>query len=59
MSNTKQYVPITPGGTVLIELAAETEDGAWTKLINDASHMPYKTKQNFINRGYTIGKLKD
>ena len=48
------YVPITPGGTACTWLASPTEDEAWAALLKEAAHMPYKTKENFIARGYTI-----
>lgn len=51
----KYFVPITPGGTVCLWLKSTTSDEAWEKLLKDASHMPYKTKENFIKRGYEMG----
>lgn len=54
----KKYVPITPGGTICIWLASKTEEAAWRKLLEDAAHMPYKTKENFIKRGYTVEELR-
>lgn len=39
-------------------LRSRTEDEAWSKLLKDAAHMPYKTKENFIKRGYTVEKLE-
>lgn len=53
------YIPETPGGTVLTWLESDTEDEAWKKLMEDAAHMPYKTKQDFINRGYTVHKWEE
>lgn len=50
------WVPVTPGGTVCDWLMAKTEDEAWANLLRDAAHMPYKTKENFIARGYTVEK---
>lgn len=50
------YVPVTPGGTACDWLASATEDKAWERLLIDAAHMPYKDKQAFINRGYTVEK---
>jgi hypothetical protein len=49
-----QYVPVTPGGTACVWLASPTEDEAWAKLLIDAQHMPYKTKEGFVKRGYTV-----
>lgn len=51
-----KYVPITPAGTPYIWLAVKTEE-AWKKLLKDAAHMPYKTKENFQKRGYTVEKV--
>ena len=48
------YVAFTPGETLVYESAAKTEQGAWDKLMKAAAHMPYKTKENFIKRGYTV-----
>ena len=50
----KTYVPVTPGGTICIWLEADTEDKAWDKLLEDASHMPYGSKEAFIERGYEV-----
>ena len=50
------YIPVTPGGTVCIWLESDTEDEAWEKLMKDASHMPYKNKDGFIDRGYSVEK---
>lgn len=49
-----KFVPVTPGGTPLAYLSSKTKDEAWAKLLTEAAHMPYKTKENFIKRGYTI-----
>lgn len=51
------YVPVTPGGTFLYHLQSSTEDEAWKKLLKDAAHMPYITKENFIKRGYSVEKI--
>lgn len=40
-------------------LEADTEDGAWANLLEDAAHMPYKTKEHFIKRGYTVEEWED
>ncbi len=53
------YIPVTPAGTELFDLQAKTEQGAWDKLMRAASHMPYKTKENFIKRGYTVDKFEE
>jgi len=52
------FVPVTPGGTVVMSLESATEEEAWKKLLIDAAHMPYKTKVNFIKRGYTVEEIK-
>lgn len=52
------YIPYTPAGTCLAHLEANTEDKAWANLLKDAAHMPYKTKENFIKRGYTVEKFE-
>jgi hypothetical protein len=49
-----QYVPVTPGGTACVWLASPTEAEAWSKLLVDAAHMPYRTKEGFVKRGYTV-----
>jgi hypothetical protein len=48
------YVPITPGDTPLIHLASSTEEQAWTRLLEDARHMPYPDKDAFQKRGYSV-----
>ncbi len=52
------YVPVTPGGTVLMHLERTTEKEAIKALLKDAAHMPYKTWENFEKRGYYIGKAE-
>jgi hypothetical protein len=54
----EQYVPVTPGGTPCVWLAAKTEAQAWANLLVDAAHMPYKTIENFKKRGYRVEKWK-
>lgn len=51
------YVPVTPGGTVCTWLESSTEDEAWEKLLEDASHMPYDGREGFEARGYTVVEL--
>lgn len=53
--STKWY-PVTPAGTVIVWLASDTADEAWQKLLEDASHMPYKGKEEFRRRGYRVGE---
>lgn len=50
----KWFVPVTPAGTPIAHLASSTEQEAIKKLLIEASHMPYKTWDNFKKRGYTI-----
>lgn len=57
--NKGSFVPVTPGGTPCFWLASNTEDEAWEKLIVDAAHMPYKTKEGFVARGYTVEYFKE
>lgn len=52
------YIPVTPGGTMLVGLAASTEQEAIRRLMKDAAHMPYGTWANFQRRGYTIEKCE-
>jgi len=49
-----KYIPETPGGTILFHLTSDTEDEAWRKLMVDAAHMPYVTREDFIERGYRV-----
>ena len=51
------YIPETPAGTLLFELEAKTEQGAWDKLRNATKHMPYKNKADLIKRGYKVLKF--
>jgi len=53
------YVPVTPGGTILFNLAAKTEQEAIDNLLADAAHMPYDGWDSpdgygFKQRGYEI-----
>ena len=52
------YAPVTPGGTVCVWLRQKSEEKAWKALMEDAAHMPYKTNEDFIARGYTVQKLQ-
>lgn len=49
-----RYVPVTPAGTYLFHLMSNDEDKAWERLLKDAAHMPYKGREGFAARGYTI-----
>jgi len=48
------FIPVTPGGTPLVGLAAIDEQTAKDRLMKDARHMPYRDWQDFQKRGYTI-----
>lgn len=48
------YVPVTPAGSVLMHLESPTEELAWERLMIEGAHMPYETKQDWIDRGYTV-----
>jgi hypothetical protein len=52
----KVYIPVTPAGTYCDWLSSKTEEKAWERLMEDAKHMPYGTKENFIKRGYRVEK---
>jgi hypothetical protein len=54
-----QYVPVTPAGTICAWLMSETEDEAWKQLMKEAAHMPYRNKQEFIDRGYEVCPCED
>ena len=53
------YVPVTPGGTVVMHCQASTKQKAILKLMKAASHMPYKNWHEFAARGYTIAEYKE
>ncbi len=48
------FVPCTPAGSPLPHLNGRTEEEAWKNLLEEASHLPYKTIENFKKRGYTV-----
>ena len=48
------WIPVTPGGTICMWLESDTEEEAWTALMNDAAHMPYPDQAAFEERGYTV-----
>ena len=57
------FVPVTPGGTVLCELAGKTEQEAIDNLLGEAAHMPYDGWDSpegfgFKQRGYEICKTQ-
>ena len=51
------FIPCTPGGTLVVGLAADTREEAIRRLLIDAAHMPYGTWKNFKRRGYTIEEV--
>lgn len=55
----KKWIPETPAGTLCDWLARDTEEEAWQALMAEASHMPYRNKQEFIERGYTVEEYED
>lgn len=54
-----QYVPVTPGGTPLMEEAASTEEEAWANLLCAAVHMPYADRAELEASGYTVEECED
>lgn len=62
-SNEPCFVPVTPAGTVLCQLAGKTKQAAIDNLLIDAAHMPYDGWDSpegygFKQRGYEICKTK-
>lgn len=51
------FIPCTPAGTLVTNLAADTREEAIRRLLVDAAHMPYGTWKNFKRRGYTIEEV--
>lgn len=52
--NKMSFIPRTPAGSMLVDLEADTKEEAIQNLLDAASHMPYKTWENFEKRGYEI-----
>ncbi|MGZ8317532.1 MAG: hypothetical protein ACXWVD_00385 [Telluria sp.] len=48
------FIPFTPGGSMLADLAAKTEAAAWAKLLAATAHMGYGTIAALKARGYTV-----
>lgn len=48
------FIPSTPAGTLIVGLAADSEEEAIRRLLIDGAHMPYGSWKNFKKRGYTI-----
>lgn len=62
------YVPTTPGGTPIIygsggmmgkKVASYNREQAIKNLMKDASHMPYRTWEDFERRGYIIDEYQE
>ena len=53
------YIPITPAGSICMDLESPTEDEAWAALLKAAAHIPYPDKQAFIDRGYTVEECQE
>ncbi len=53
------FIPVTPAGTVIVGLAADTRQEAINRLLHDAAHMPYGAWKNFKKRGYTIKEVPE
>ena len=51
------FIPVTPAGTMVIELESTTKEEAWTKLEEALSHMPYISREEIEDRGYTVIEL--
>lgn len=57
------FVPVTPAGSILMNLAASTEQEAIDNLLVEAAHMPYDGWDSpdgfgFKQRGYEICKTR-
>lgn len=54
MNNTMSwFFPITPAGTVLATLKANTEEQAWANLLRDVGEL-YPSREELERRGYTV-----
>lgn len=53
------FIPVTPAGTLLVGLAADSEAQARERLIRDARHMSYRSWAEFLQRGYTVVERAD
>lgn len=53
-----KFVPVTPAGTPILDIAAATEKQAIKNLLEAAAHMPYDGWEGFKARGYTIEKFE-
>jgi hypothetical protein len=59
MTKKTRWIPETPAGSVLVELAADTEAQAWANLLEDAAGMPYDGIEGFKARGYTVEEWEE
>lgn len=50
------YVPCTPAGTPLVNLASKSEEEAWKKLEIDTRAI-YSDRKALVERGYTVERL--
>lgn len=57
MTAQKLYVPVTPTGRACHWLAANSEHEAWSALMKDVVHKPYKTQDECIKGGYRIERI--
>jgi hypothetical protein len=53
------WVPVTPGGSVLMHLERDTEEEAWEALMQEAAHIHYRNQQEFEERGYEVNEAID
>jgi len=51
------WVPVTPGGTIVVDCAASTKEAAIEKLLKVTAHMPYGEWKYYKARGYTIEEV--
>jgi hypothetical protein len=47
------FYPISPGGTVLAHIAADTEEKAWANLLRETEGL-YKDREALEERGYIV-----
>ena len=53
------FVPCTPGGSLLMHLSSRTRAVAIKKLMKEISHMPCKDWRQAAARGYDIVPMAD
>lgn len=53
------YYAWTPGGTLILESGAPTEQECIENLLREAAHMPYRTWDRFQQRGYTVEQIRE